>query len=335
MIASMIILILDLNLIKSISLEEINIFQTRESRFYMAISPSNTVCFWDESNQRLMLMKADGELISAGRQGQGPGEFNWVRGLSWSEAERCFLVVDFKNLALSRWREDGQYLSSQRLPSYRYDDVVLKNGFLFWTSERIDNYQKTVFYKMKIGDEVPTILFSYENNEMQRSYPIELDNKAVLSHQLLWRPIFRFAVGKQGYVHTDQLASQITIFDHKDAPIKKNLKVEPRLPLTKEEYMEITAGRFQKYLRAFSYTEVLWPSVYRIIYDDKDHIWIYGKENYLNKERSLMVLDPKGNLKYKGMTKQLPRMIHKGRIYVLESEDESHYLRIYEHHLTK
>lgn len=76
----------------------------------LAVDDDGTVYVLDAQNHRLVAFNLDGSVRwTAGREGQGPGEFERPRSLVWDGGDHLY-VVNQSGGRLDRWSTDGAYV---------------------------------------------------------------------------------------------------------------------------------------------------------------------------------------------------------------------------------
>jgi hypothetical protein len=94
----------------------------------VAIDDAGNVYVTDRQDHRLVAFDRSGNVLwSAGREGEGPGEFQRAGGIAWDGDST--LYVDNNRTALSLWSTAGEYVGSERLVDYEVQRASVVDFF--------------------------------------------------------------------------------------------------------------------------------------------------------------------------------------------------------------
>jgi hypothetical protein len=82
---------------------------------FLELDPLGRIWVFENQLQELRVFNADGDFVrTVGGRGEGPGEFQWVTGMSWGPGERLW-VLDVGTMRFSVFDTAGAFLDSHRI----------------------------------------------------------------------------------------------------------------------------------------------------------------------------------------------------------------------------
>jgi hypothetical protein len=113
--------------------ENYNLYKPRD----LTVDGLGNIYVMDTFNYRIQKYNSEGEfLLSIGRKGQGPGEFQWMAGIDIL-SHGNLLIADFTTYRLDEFTQNGQYIKSHKIEPRpgvfklnSKDEIVMPGGGL-------------------------------------------------------------------------------------------------------------------------------------------------------------------------------------------------------------
>ena len=115
--------------------EEGEVYVYRFYRFF--VSPSGEIYIPDHDDKAIKVFGKDGKFIKAiGREGQGPGEFQYVNDIGWLP-DGMMLVMDNRSRRTSVFTQDGSYVQTMQWKSFSgiYSKILLAEEQGYFTEK--------------------------------------------------------------------------------------------------------------------------------------------------------------------------------------------------------
>ncbi len=107
----------------------------------LAIDHQDNLYVADSMDLCIKVFTSDGKFIRAfGREGQGPGEFQTIDAICWSQKDNCIYITDRRNHRISWFGSDGEFCGSIKTEIFNADIEglsCLENGCFVLTARII------------------------------------------------------------------------------------------------------------------------------------------------------------------------------------------------------
>jgi len=166
----------------------------------------------DSDNQRILKYDPEGKyLLTIGREGQGPGEFQNLSLVRFDKDDNLYLT-DAQNNRISFFDKDGKYLRQIRMTERHLNPFINSKGSIIankFSVSQEGNVQKQISLYGLFDDKFNLVMELY-TNETEMSMPAGLDESSIVQFlaralsQQVFRPqvIYTMANNDFIYFHT-------------------------------------------------------------------------------------------------------------------------------------
>ena len=249
--------------------------------FYPLIAPDGRMYLPDYGRNEIYIVHTDGTLLArAGGPGSGPGEFQWIAGLFWTDPGHEFWAFDRRLNRFSSFTADGEFIRTQVLGQQQgqYDWFVGLNDrmFLGLTSGSMREETNNRYS------------FLTEHLEVIREF-------IAVPPQQMWHDEKGGGWGMIHYTEMDGVVAspdghilsyhpylpRITLYTHDGIPIR-HIEHHWEFPKVTEEEREVVRSNYRDNPRNENFrhwaTDMPFPKTHAafdfVLPDDQDRIWV-------------------------------------------------------------
>ena len=298
--------------------------------YQIAVDFKDNIYIADRQDFTIKVFSSDGSFIrTIGRQGEGPGEFQFIGSLAFFPDGRL-LVLDFRARRTSFFDSQGDFLNS-----YPWRNSHLRFYWLtedsFTVDERIYGEKSQLFIKtfdfsgneiLSIGEFSPIQPKILQGEEMSFAMSVPYTPYSILcadpNRKLLY--------------HCMNDVYLIEVFDAGGDLIRKIIRPYSPVPYTAEEQLEFKQRADERPDNPFSkmIKDMELPSIKTItesmLVDDRGNLWVGTFEEKEQENRKLSAYDifnPEGFYEARIWTDIHPRIFLNGKMYTLEIDEET------------
>ena len=310
-------------------------------RASLTVDDHGNIYVLDSGNYRIQKYDSSGNyLLSIGRQGQGPGEFQYPSNLSL-DAKGNLLIFDSMTRAIKVFAQDGTYKECLNIRAFIQPQVfVSEEGFIFgWR----DDYRSPDGPKMRIlkltpeNPDVETIMeFRGELKPNQTSFVLH----SYSNHLAMC------TVNPSAFCYGFSSEYKIYVADTRGETIRIIEKFEEPVPISKAE-REATVKDGKGIYAVIGRSQlpengegVVFPShrpyFARIFADDRGRIYVLKHPSILKREGSkeFDVFGSNGSYIYWMKLPFIPALIKAGFLYEVRTDEETGEITVVRHKIT-
>ena len=314
----------------------------------------------DSDNHRIQKYNPEGKyLLTIGRKGQGPGEFQSLSAPKFDRDDNLF-IYDRGNNRIAFFDKNGEFIRQIRIPE-RYENLYINsNGFMLaykYTESHEGSIQK-ITYTLSLFDERFNPVVEFNKKEIETRLPTGSDLSSAaryfadaLSH-LAFRPQIRHALADNDLVYCGFPEKyEICVFFPEGKLVKKILRdYEPILVNNKdkERFMEFANEFFSPRiftddLKKKAFPQIKYPK-YKPAYHSiflMENGWLAVIVDSVEGEYTLFdIFDQEGRyighfkttkmiLQAEGMFFEIQLLFKNGKAYTVATEDDYKFVKRY------
>lgn len=281
-----------------------------EKLFTVAVNHNEDIYVLDYQAKHIKMFNSEGSYIKTiGGPGQGPGEFEAPRRMTWSE--RDGLVVGDLN-RVSYFDRDGHFLKSTPMRGMGIFDDVDNKGNIFIT----DILMEEGFYEIKKFDPGFNFICTLGKSPLQRTVQTGRRNPffTLIRYDIINGDEIVTGYAEEGYI--------LNLYDAAGNLVRKIEKDYTPLELSQEDVEEWTADDPPE--RKYEYDiPKHFPPFRTLQADDEGRIWVYTWEKTPDRTQTYFdVFDKEGIFITKIPLKSRPQVIKNNKIYTIEEDEE-------------
>jgi hypothetical protein len=300
--------------------EELSIGEVRGREEYMfseigtiAVDDEERIYVSDRKETHIKIFDKDGVyLITIGRKGQGPGEFERISGMQITH-QKELLVFDMNMRRLSFFTVDGKLIETLSISKLRPFEINMnsKRNFII-TSVALDLMTNQSISELKIYDTNLNLLKTI----------------ATPSPSNLFNPFDSFDIWKltkdDNIVYGYNETYELQILDSGGKIIKKIVKEYDPVKITKKEKQE--AEKKYSPRNKIDYPQFR-PAYRYFTLDDEDRIYVQTSEKTEDGSGYYYdVFDSEGKYIAKIPLKARPQVLKKNKLYTIEEDEEGFHM---------
>lgn len=300
----------------------------------VAVDNEGNIFALDNGYNRIQKFDKNGRyLMTIGRKGQGPGEFQGLSG-AFIDSENS-LYVD-QGHSISVFDNKGKYIRSIPLGTHIFSFGITADGNIIATTYTIiaTKISDDIFLFDSVGKRLK-ILATFPNPRVVPAGGIALGAKNSWAFYLSFCPITE-KIGVYGFSSEyklyliDSSGNIVSIIEKEEIPeppTKKDKErvIDDEIEFLKKHGMLIPKNEIEK---AYPFPPHK-AFFYGLMTDDLGNIYV-SKISTIKKELSWDFFNPKGYYLYKVIMKELPspRLIKNGCIYAISMDKETGYFKV-------
>jgi len=205
-----------------------------EGKFYVS----------DYDNHRILKYDTEGKyLLTIGREGQGPGEFQSLSAARFDK-DNNFYITDARNRRISFFDKDGKYLKQIRMTEIHVNPFINSKGFIlankFNISEEGNNQKRTSIYGL-FDDKFNLVVELYKD-ETEFPLPTGVDASSMAEYigkvfsLLAFRPQVITALANNDSIYLGYPDKyEINVYSHEGKPVRKITREYSPIPVNKKD----------------------------------------------------------------------------------------------------
>ncbi len=204
----------------------------------------------DYDNNRIQKYDPEGKyLLTIGREGQGPGEFQRLFVPRFDKDNNLY-VPDLGNNRISFFDKNGQFLRQMKLKEDHYDLYINSKGFCLADKSSLSeegNVQKTTII-YGLFDEQFNLVAELFKDEMEMQMPAGIDESSMVKFfgqafsQIAFRHMTKYTLANNDFIYLGYSDKyEINIYSPEGKPMRKITRDYEPIPVTKkdkENFME-------------------------------------------------------------------------------------------------
>lgn len=308
-------------------------------RVALSVDDQGNIYVLDTGNFRVQKYDSSGlHLLSIGRQGQGPGEFQYASDLS-VDTEGNLRILDSDARAIKVFTKDGQYLRTLKIMTFIQPQLFIsQEGFIFgWRDD----------YRPPDGPKVSILKLRPEKSEIETVAEFQGELKSNQPWFAIHWYTTRLAMcplNSTAFCYGHSSEYKIYVADGNGETIRIIEKYEEPTPITRAEKDATVKDGIYAMIGRSQLPEdgegVVFPShrpyFGRMFADDRGRLYVSRHPSILNKDgpKEFDVFSEGGSYLYRTKLPYFPALIKAGFLYEIRTDEDTGEITIVRHKIT-
>ncbi len=285
-----------------------------------------SICVVDSKQRQLLFIDKDSQTTHrVGHRGEGPGEFQSIGNVDWSEGQAAFFVWDNMRNTMTRFTEEGAFEKTFRLSTRPDGFNMAQEGKIYYVSENtgLAGSKPTIIYSgiddLDAGEKIWQMDALLQPVGLHHSDP-----ELTVSLRFDWDPGLIIGGNNQLTAFMYSGKPVIHVIDHTDGNRMSQFSIAIRLiPFVDEDMDRRFSGpsaAFRKKIEPYIDRPDHWPYAAQLIVDKKVDIWVISPSPPRKLGSHYVHYNKDGELIGTGDLRFKPVDIADGSIYWIASE---------------